>query len=219
MELNTERLFLRKTKESDYVKFREYYSHPEVSRYLPVEGANNEKSIRAAFDFNLGLEMAFSIIEKKSEQVIGNIHFTNITEGYLAEVGYILNPDFWGLGYMTEALSAANNFAFDCGLVKIRAVCELENKNSIRLLEKNGFIREAVLRDAAFAGRLTDLCYYFVTNNNEKESQLDLFMRLNADMSLGQIQSYVHKILRLRGISEKPIQHSLLLLSLSHLHS
>jgi len=159
--IHTNRLILRKIHVDDRAAFADCYGDPAVCEALFGHPDIDADTVAAAFDFNLGLELCFSIVEKITGRVIGNIHFVNITEHYLAEVGYILHPDHWGRGYMTEALAAAVDFAFnDYGLAKIRATTDVNNIPSVGLLERCGFVCEATLHEAAYGGRVADIGFY-----------------------------------------------------------
>lgn len=60
-----------------------------------------------------------------------------------AEVWYKLHSDHWGKGYATEALNLVLDFGFKTlNLHRIQAGCAVENKASIKVLEKAGMIRE-----------------------------------------------------------------------------
>ena len=169
--IQTNRLILRKINADDFAAFAGYYGDPEVANSLFGHTDIDDGTIAAAFEFNLGLELCFSIVLKSTNEVIGNIHFVNITEHYLAEVGYIMHPGHWGRGYMTEALAAALHFAFDdYGLAKIRATTEISNAQSVKLLERCGFIHEATLREAAYGGRVTDIGFFYLDKRGKNEN-------------------------------------------------
>jgi len=171
LDIQTERLLLRKIHVNDFAAFAEYYDHPEVCELLFGYSNIDDTTIAAAFDFNLELELCFSIVLKSINKVIGNIHFVNITEHYLAEVGYIMHPDYWGQGYMAEALAATINFAFeDYGLAKIRAITETSNAASIRLLKCCGFVHEVTLHEAAYGGKVTDVGHFYLDKRGKNES-------------------------------------------------
>ena len=152
--IETDRLVLRKIEARDFADFCGYYS----------DGA-----VRAAFDFNMGLDVCFSIVSKATGHVIGNVHFVNAAEGYVAEIGYVLHPDYWGLGLMTEAMHAITNFAFnDIGLALLRAVTATHNYASINLLKRCGFAHEATIADYSYGGRAADVCFYTIRNAGGK---------------------------------------------------
>lgn len=85
-----------------------------------------------------------------------NIHFKT------AELGYYIGVEFWGKGIMTEAVRLACKHVFDnTDIVRIYAEPFAENAASCRVLEKNGFILEGVLRKNAFKnGILRDMKMY-----------------------------------------------------------
>ena len=152
--IETDRLVLRKIGEQDFADFSEYY----------CDGA-----VRAAFDFNLGLDVCFSLVLKATGRTIGNVHFVNVAEGYVAEVGYVLHPNYWGQGIMTEALQAIINFAFnDIGLALLRAVTETHSDASINLLKRCGFAHEATIVDFSYGSRVADVCFYTIRNAGGK---------------------------------------------------
>ena len=68
------------------------------------------------------------------------------TEGLLlrefdtADIGYELNPTYWGHGYATEAMRQLIVFAFDdLGLAELTARVVDTNAASLRVLERLGF--------------------------------------------------------------------------------
>ena len=80
------------------------------------------------------------------------------------EIGYDLNPEYWGKGIMQEALSKIIHFAFTSMKInKIEAKIEPENKSSIKLLEKLDFYKEGVLRQHEFEkGKYVDLAIFSI---------------------------------------------------------
>jgi len=158
--IETERLVLRKTLPYDFDDFSKYYGDAEVAQWLLGHNAD-DAAIAAAFSFNLGLDTCFSVVLKCTERVIGNVHFVNVTENYLAEIGYVLCPEHWGRGLMTEAVLAAVDYAFNkCGFMRLRAITEAHNDASAKVLRRCGFMHEATIYEAAYGGRVADVCYY-----------------------------------------------------------
>lgn len=78
---------------------------------------------------------------------IGAIGFTDIVRGHKAEIGYWLARDWWGRGIMTAVVGALCQHAFErWELVRISANVYAPNIASARVLEKNGFQCEGLLR-------------------------------------------------------------------------
>ncbi|HZD32372.1 MAG TPA: GNAT family protein, partial [Candidatus Angelobacter sp.] len=67
-----------------------------------------------------------------------------------AEMGYWLSEELWGRGITTRVVAATSDWAFDnYNLTRVFAQAFAHNAASIRVLEKSGFVREAVLRRSA----------------------------------------------------------------------
>jgi RimJ/RimL family protein N-acetyltransferase len=67
----------------------------------------------------------------------------------VAECGYWLGRRFWGRGYATDATRLLARYAFGTrNLRRLEAYVFAANPSSGRVLEKCGFVREAVLRQA-----------------------------------------------------------------------
>jgi len=84
---------------------------------------------------------------RESDSVIGSIGFDGLVNGHKAEIGYWLAKSWWGRGIMTAVVGAACDHAFArWKLVRITAHVFPSNTASARVLEKNGFECEGLLR-------------------------------------------------------------------------
>ena len=97
------------------------------------------------------------IFEREGERLLGAITLDNVRRGpaQSGTVGYWIGADFAGRGYMTEALGAVRDHAFDrMDLSRLEAACLPENKASRALLERCGFKYEGVAQSyLQIAGR------------------------------------------------------------------
>ncbi|MGT2960390.1 GNAT family N-acetyltransferase [Streptococcus caballi] len=108
------------------------------------------------------LPSGYGITVKGSDRVIGSCDFNHRHEDDVFEIGYMLHPDFWGRGYMTEAVSALIEIGFTLlNLHKVEIRCYGSNKQSQRVAEKLGFTLEARIRDRkdTQGNRCDDLAY------------------------------------------------------------
>lgn len=108
------------------------------------------------------LPSGYGITVKESDRVIGSCDFNHRHEDDVFEIGYMLHPDFWGRGYMTEAVSALIEIGFTLlNLHKVEIRCYGSNKQSQRVAEKLGFTLEARIRDRkdTKGNRCDDLAY------------------------------------------------------------
>lgn len=79
-----------------------------------------------------------------------------------AHIGYWLGEPYWGRGIMTDAVRRVSDYAMsDLGFARLEAPVYEWNPASMRVLEKCGYLREAVLRRSVFKeGRLIDCMLY-----------------------------------------------------------
>jgi RimJ/RimL family protein N-acetyltransferase len=67
-----------------------------------------------------------------------------------AEFGYWLGEPFWGRGIATEVAGALADYALKLhGITRVYATVHTDNPASMRVLEKNGFMREGLLAASA----------------------------------------------------------------------
>lgn len=81
-----------------------------------------------------------------------------------AEIGYWLSEEYWGRGIVTEAVQGLTKYAFQhFDLARIWACVFAWNPGSMRVLEKAGYAREGILRQAATKdGQTIDVVMYAI---------------------------------------------------------
>lgn len=81
---------------------------------------------------------------------------------FTGSVGYYIGRSYWGRGYATRAVELIADYAFSTlKLVRLEAGVFAWNPASMRVLEKAGFARESVQKQAVFKdGRFTDYVLY-----------------------------------------------------------
>lgn len=79
-----------------------------------------------------------------------------------ADIGYMLTDDFYSRGIMTAATEMICKMAFaELDIARITGLAHERNIASRRVLEKNGFKQEGIMRNAAIKyGELLNLCVY-----------------------------------------------------------
>jgi [ribosomal protein S5]-alanine N-acetyltransferase len=130
MQLETERLVLRRLSPDDLDLFRAMYADAEVMRYLgagrPLTTEESEASVgRMLRNFEVDGFGQLGVVRKQDGELIGRCGFlvwdaetlTPTTEAEATaptelEVGYALGRPHWGCGYATEAASAVRDHAF-----------------------------------------------------------------------------------------------------------
>lgn len=93
-------------------------------------------------------EVTFAI-RRDGGEMVGAVGSDSLVVGasHRAEIGYWLARPYWGQGVMTDAVRAYVHYAFsDLGLLRLTAHTYTFNVGSGRVLEKNGFKLEGLLR-------------------------------------------------------------------------
>lgn len=142
--LTTERLILRSLDTDDIPAIYRHFSDPQVVRFLmdPLESMEDAaevfKQLVGMFIKGKGIYWALTL--KNSCELVGICSFERFGPGRRGEVGFDLAPDWWGLGLMTEALTAVVDYGFNTlGLNEIIAITAPGNRRALRLLKRLGF--------------------------------------------------------------------------------
>ena len=170
--LETERLILRRVNSNDIKEVLALRSNAETMKYIPRPLLKNDEDALAhiamideKIESNEGINWAITI--KGDPRLIGVIgHYRIQNEHYRAEIGYMILPKYNGRGIVTEAVREAVKYGFEVmKLHSIEAVIEPDNLASAKVLEKNGFIKEAHLKENEFYdGRFIDSVIYSILN-------------------------------------------------------
>jgi RimJ/RimL family protein N-acetyltransferase len=151
--IETERLLLRPITPDDVEDLHSYQSIPEVCRYIPPEPRAREEILdrinsvyRSTLD-EAGQAVALAVVRRDTGELVGDVMLMwHSAEHRSGEIGYVLNPEHEGHGYVTEACRALLALAFD-GLDLHRVVGRVDarNEKSAAVLRRIGMRQEAVL--------------------------------------------------------------------------
>jgi RimJ/RimL family protein N-acetyltransferase len=166
--LSTSRFTLRPLQPSDAQALYGMYSNPQFMRYwssAPWTSIDQAERMIAndRQDHEAGRHLRLAIIRDADALFVGTCTLFGFgPHGDRAEIGYGIAPQFWGRGYMTEAVGALIAFAFgELGLRRLEADIDPRNAGSARGLEKLGFTREGLLRERwSVAGEVSDSAIY-----------------------------------------------------------
>jgi ribosomal-protein-alanine N-acetyltransferase len=164
----TERLVLREVTLNDVNEILFLRSDANVLTYLdkaPEESVEETISFlgRIKKDMENNDGILWGIAFKESDIIIGTICYWRIEKAhYRAEIGYVLHPAHQGKGIMDEAIKAVLQYGFiTMKLHSVEANVNPANAASIKLLERNGFVREAYFRENYYYdGKFLDSVIY-----------------------------------------------------------
>jgi RimJ/RimL family protein N-acetyltransferase len=145
MQIETERLLLRKHRVEDFERFWGMITDPIAKRFTGgVTKLTYEQRFKIFCEdcdapFSEG-GIEFAVIEKSSMEYIGYCGYrvSEELEGYELFYGYC--RDSWGKGYGFEAASSAVTFFFDrIGINSMVAARDKENTATVKILDHLGF--------------------------------------------------------------------------------
>lgn len=138
LEIETERLLLRRATTGDFAAFHLILSNPQATAFWSTPPHSDiEQSrewLQSMIDILPGEGEDFVIEHQGS--AIGKVGFFRFPE-----IGFILHPRTWGFGFAEEALRPVLERAFRVhGLEAVDADVDPRNAASLRLLAKLGFV-------------------------------------------------------------------------------
>ncbi len=178
--IETERLLLRPPTIDDAASiFARYGQDRDVSRYMSWKPHRSLDDTREFLDKLLAniesrTALGYLIFAKHTELLLGSVG--GEISGHLLGFGYCLARDAWGNGFATEAARAFVKSAWaNSSLVRIAAMCDVENMASARVLEKVGLTREGILRKYLVLPNLGDSprdVYMYATVRNKPSANI-----------------------------------------------
>ncbi len=170
--IETERLVLRRVTEEDADDLFVLRSDERMMQYIDRPRAKSIEDAKKLIDvfedfLQKGEGINWGISLKENSRLLGTIClFKFQPENYRAEIGYLLHADFHRQGIMNEAMKPVIDYGFNTlKLHSIEANVNPSNLASIKILEKNNFIREAYFRENYFYnGEFLDSAIYSLLN-------------------------------------------------------
>lgn len=154
--MSDEQVYIRFAEESDarelaemYKRNREFFEqfspantdefYTEERQLEMIEKSRNDRAEDRKYDFLICL--------KESGVIIGSAGLSFVVRGPLQScmIGYTLDQNYNGKGYMTEAVKQVVRYAFEeLKFHRITGEASPRNPGSIRVLEKAGFHKEGI---------------------------------------------------------------------------
>lgn len=145
-------LVLRRYRESDIERLVILANNENVSRYLVDTFPYPYTKTDADWWITTGSKengMVTKVIEWNGE-FVGSVGITPQTgwRSHIAEIGYWLGEAYWGQGIATLSVRQMSAIAFDeLGFNKLFAPVLAPNQASMKVLEKNGYLLEGILKE------------------------------------------------------------------------
>ena len=151
--LHTERLDLKEIKREHILDLYKIFSNSKVTEYYDLETLQKKEEAEKIFLHhqekflnNQGIRWGISL--KEEDNIIGTIGYNSYEKNHRANIAYDLRYEYWGNGYISEAILGVIKFGFNVLEVnRIEATVMPGNIESEKVLEKAKFTYEGVLRE------------------------------------------------------------------------
>ena len=143
--LETSRMMMRPVRLSDAQRYQSLFAVYEVIEFLDgnvIPWPYPENGVTEFLNFiqpkvESGETILWALVPKGTEEVIGVLHLNPHSDS--DNRGFWLGREYWGKGYMTEAVAASQDYCFDVLRLPRLLLSNAEpNQGSARLKEKSG---------------------------------------------------------------------------------
>lgn len=169
----TNRCILRAFNRDDMEEYFDILRDPNVQKYLGggVPLFDKEPHITNWLNNINGRLLKTKVVftwcvqDKVTGKVIGRIDLGGFKKKTFAEIAYHFAKEYWGKGLATEVVECVTEFGLnDLKLHRIQGLVRVENAPSIRVLEKNGYLKEGILRKYPFGKEFHDAVMLAIIN-------------------------------------------------------
>ena len=179
-QLKSDRLLLRRVTTGDAAQILALRSSPEVMKYIPRTLLSSRQQAEefiatrmdALIEENKGIDWAVTL--NGSPELIGTLGIYRIKpEHYRGEIGYMLLPQYQRKGIITDAIKLVLHYAFhQLQFHSMEAVIDPANTASARVLQKNGFVKEAhFIENECYDGIFYDSVIYSLLKRNYQQAR------------------------------------------------
>ncbi len=149
-------VLLRRIAENDLDALYELYKNPNVFTFIPGSAKKSKETVLHMIghferDFHKKKMIFLGVCRaEQPDELVGTAEiFQYDPKVNKVVIGYRFCEPCWGQGLATETVRALTGYIFETvGLNRIEAYVMPQNAASQRVLEKNGFVREGLLRQA-----------------------------------------------------------------------
>lgn len=174
-KIETERLILRRYKESDIDFIYEIITDKRLATYISFPKLTKEEELECIRswikEYDESPYEKWVIVLKENDLVVGNIGVNSVVKKHnYCTIGYTIRYDYWSNGYATEALIAVSDYLLnkdDYNLVECS--CNELNIRSSKVMIKAGFKKDGYIKNRRLNkdGTYSGVLYYSKSNIKE----------------------------------------------------
>ncbi|MFI6827791.1 MULTISPECIES: GNAT family N-acetyltransferase [unclassified Kribbella] len=166
LPIETDRLTLRRYRDTDYDDLLKLQSNPDVTRFLLYDPKTPEQ-VKESLAGRLadvpmdtdGQALTVAVILRETGRHVGEVSlFVRNAEHRGGEIGFVFHPEFHGRGFAAEASVELLRIGFEeLGMHRIIGRLDATNTGSANLLKRLGMRHEATfVKNEFLKGRWTD---------------------------------------------------------------
>lgn len=173
--ISSDRIILRPWNENDIWDLHEFMSDKRVEECSRSNIITDIEVSKKCLNNYINYNLSYAIVLKRLNKVIGSIgmdilvpdeKFSSLDQRY---IGYTIHPDYWGIGYATEAAQALIKYLFEiCNMDLIWTSHYDFNIRSKKVIDKCRFTyefsREKNLRN--LRGKVVNELFYKITKDD-----------------------------------------------------
>jgi ribosomal-protein-alanine N-acetyltransferase len=152
----TERLKFRLLEREDFKDWEPLFQVENVAEFLALDSSLSAKALcelwfeKIFYRYDNDLGGMNVLIEKQTGRFIGQcgLLVQSVEEEQRLEIGYSILPEFWGMGYASEAAKKCKDYAFTNDFSdSLISMVHINNIGSEKVARKNGMSLERTLED------------------------------------------------------------------------
>lgn len=153
-EVETKRLIFRLLNPKDFENWLPLFSSMDVARFLGLdESLTPEEMCQKWFDkvfhrYENDLGGMHVLVDKTTRKMVGQcgLLIQEVEGERRMEIGYSVLPEYWGMGYASEAAQKCKEEGFTNGFTEnIMSMVHIDNKGSETVAKRNGMVWEKIV--------------------------------------------------------------------------
>lgn len=171
-KLESERLILRRYKETDIDIIYEMINDNRMCKYIKYPKVTKEQELECIrkwiYEADESLKERWIIEIKDKHIIVGEISVSKVFEKHnYCNVGYSIRYDYWGNGFATEALTVVTDYLLNNrGYNLVECSCNELNTQSSKVMLKAGFKKDGYIANRRLNqnGTYSGVEYYSKSN-------------------------------------------------------
>lgn len=168
--LNGNSVYLRGLEKDDLIYLKEWLCNEKVTHYLEFGVfPPSIEQLAKQYDNESNNDISFLVVLKNRDKPIGwgGLYDINWIKRSAELRFFIGETKFWNMTSALDSFKLLLEYSFKkLNLHKVTAGANVENKNSWKILERIGFVKEGTIRDTIYRnGKYYDAYFYSILRN------------------------------------------------------